>query len=465
MPPVAHISECDLQGARWAYYQDTEGPWVGQDLTVSSSAQLAPQGWNGIRHPLEDNSGDLVKYPRNEKWAPAKNYTAYHKGKESAKAISSGGGMETRLVTETNGTSGGMQAAPFVHSLRSPQQQSFQQQPDRSVGMDNSLAGPQHAFGAGIGPPPGVAGVGSIAGGRGNGVGDGNGAGLVMMVARHPANAVQSHHRTPYGEDITTTASADQASLLLPSTLVLGTQGQVQDVGSVQNVGVQGLQGLGQGHAQQLPRQVRDQTTVERGMGGPWTGSEEVMNSALASIPHGASSLPAAAVPTVLEKFPGFVRCVMDIAPEVVGWVIGRSGAHIKEMKHRSGCGMWVDQKDLKLYITGADMPRIHAAARLVADLISKAPVNVNSAGVEDEVTSHMIECPPHLIGLLIGRGGSTIKRIKEESRANVVINQKMMKVIVSGIPQSVRLGVAMIEDVITFGRSAEHMGGAMGAV
>lgn len=48
---------------------------------------------------------------------------------------------------------------------------------------------------------------------------------------------------------------------------------------------------------------------------------------------------------------------------------------------------MWVDQKDLKLYITGADMPRIHAAARLVGDLISKAPVNVNSAGVEDEVS------------------------------------------------------------------------------
>lgn len=54
--------------------------------------------------------------------------------------------------------------------------------------------------------------------------------------------------------------------------------------------------------------------------------------------------------------------------------------------QHRSGCGMWVDQKDLKLYITGADMPRIHAAAALVGDLISKAPVNVNSAGVEDEV-------------------------------------------------------------------------------
>jgi KH domain len=65
------------------------------------------------------------------------------------------------------------------------------------------------------------------------------------------------------------------------------------------------------------------------------------------------------------------------------------------------------------------------------APMNKQAPVNVNAAGVEDEVVSHMIDCPPHLIGLLIGRGGSTIKRIKEESRANVVINQKMMKVCV----------------------------------
>lgn len=53
---------------------------------------------------------------------------------------------------------------------------------------------------------------------------------------------------------------------------------------------------------------------------------------------------------------------------------------------------MWVDQKDLKLYITGADMPRIHSAARLVGDLISKAPVNVNSAGVEDEVFNFLFD-------------------------------------------------------------------------
>ncbi|KAG5175969.1 hypothetical protein JKP88DRAFT_351307 [Tribonema minus] len=191
--------------------------------------------------------------------------------------------------------------------------------------------------------------------------------------------------------------------------------------------------------------------------------------------PHHPPPHHPPAIPTVLEKFPGFVRCVIDIAPEVVGWVIGRSGSHIKEMKHRSGCGMWVDQKDLKLYITGTDMPRIHIAAGMVADLISKAPVNMNAAGVDDEVVSQMIDCPPHLIGLLIGRGGSTIKRIKEESRANVVINQKMMKrireesranvvinqkmmkVIVSGIAQSVRLAVAMIEDVFSFGKAADE--------
>lgn len=68
-------------------------------------------------------------------------------------------------------------------------------------------------------------------------------------------------------------------------------------------------------------------------------------------------------------------------------------------VQHRSGCGMWVDQKDLKLYITGADMPRIHAAARLVGDLISKAPVNVNSAGVEDEVKANLLFDTERLTG------------------------------------------------------------------
>ena len=55
--------------------------------------------------------------------------------------------------------------------------------------------------------------------------------------------------------------------------------------------------------------------------------------------------------------------------------------------------------------------------------------MNVNAAGLEGEVVSDMLDCPPHLIGLLIGRGGSTIKRIKEESQANVVINQKLLRV------------------------------------
>ena len=68
---------------------------------------------------------------------------------------------------------------------------------------------------------------------------------------------------------------------------------------------------------------------------------------ALASVPQGASGLPASAVPTVLERFPGFVRCVMDIAPEVVGWVIGRSGAHIKEMKVRCGAVLLVQFQEI----------------------------------------------------------------------------------------------------------------------
>lgn len=96
-----------------------------------------------------------------------------------------------------------------------------------------------------------------------------------------------------------------------------------------------GLPRTSGGNAMDLGQGRRRSNLGSAGGGGPWAGSEDPMPMALTSIPHSASSLPASAVPTVLERFPGFVRCVMDIAPEVVGWVIGRSGAHIKEMKVR----------------------------------------------------------------------------------------------------------------------------------
>lgn len=62
-------------------------------------------------------------------------------------------------------------------------------------------------------------------------------------------------------------------------------------------------------------------------------GSIGPLTSGGPSPPEDPSSRPGSDVPTVLEHFPGFVRCVMPIAPEVVGWVIGRSGSHIKDSK------------------------------------------------------------------------------------------------------------------------------------
>lgn len=79
------------------------------------------------------------------------------------------------------------------------------------------------------------------------------------------------------------------------------------------------------------------------------------------------------------------------------------------------------------------------------------------------EIAPHSTDYLAHSFFPRCPRVRTYVLPTQEESRANVVINQKMMKVIVSGIPQSVRLGVAMIEDVITFGRSAEHGGGGLG--
>lgn len=160
------------------------------------------------------------------------------------------------------------------------------------------------------------------------------GSGVVSRVAQQPPHGVGGGAGTWHGQGHQPQAQQQQ---------------QPRHTQQQQQQSQQQQQPQHQQHRQQQHRQqgrpgssTPDDGLVRRvggngGVGGPWVSSvgpsEDSMSLSVASVPHGASSLPAAAVPTVLERFPGFVRCVMDIAPEVVGWVIGRSGAHIKEMK------------------------------------------------------------------------------------------------------------------------------------
>eukprot|EP01084_Bolivina_argentea_P185128 319265_1 len=123
-------------------------------------------------------------------------------------------------------------------------------------------------------------------------------------------------------------------------------------------------------------------------------------------------------------------RTCITLDPDVVGWVIGKRGVHIKKMKQTTGCVMWLNQSDLTLHIMGKDTVQEEMAASLVKNFIQTAPVRgVNMGqGMMREFTTKMIHCPARLTGLLIGRNGISIKRIKQQFMVSIIINQIMGK-------------------------------------
>lgn len=140
----------------------------------------------------------------------------------------------------------------------------------------------------------------------------------------------------------------------------------------------------------------------------------------------------------------GFVRCDMDISPELVGWIIGKNGNSIKELKNRTGCSAWVDQGALKLTITGADHTLVREALKRVSALISSAPI---SAGAVQKAVTQTIECPSHILQAVGSR--MVIASVVKETRAQVVVNKKIGCIIVRGSPHSVELATQRMQAVV----------------
>ena len=78
---------------------------------------------------------------------------------------------------------------------------------------------------------------------------------------------------------------------------------------------------------------------------------------------------------------PGTVRaeCVMQIASEVVGFVIGKGGQRIRDLMDQSGARVWIDQDNKTpqdprtVYVSGS-RPCVESAVRILQELVSKAP-------------------------------------------------------------------------------------------
>ena len=114
----------------------------------------------------------------------------------------------------------------------------------------------------------------------------------------------------------------------------------------------------------------------------------------------------------VAGKQPSTTRaeCVIQIAPVLVGWVIGKGGQRIRDLMEESGARIWIDQEKAQpdgprsVYISG-DRKAVDQAIYMVRDIVSKAPIQgaekyapppFKKSSVEVENPQEAVGAPPY---------------------------------------------------------------------
>lgn len=199
----------------------------------------------------------------------------------------------------------------------------------------------------------------------------------------------------------------------------------------------------------------------------------------------GSSSVPKLGERPVLEGMivNGEKTQDMMIAGNKVGFVIGKGGESIRHLQDQSGAKMTIFQqtndateREKQLRITG-DPDKVDRCIQMVKDLLAEKEEDMkrfgnggppgmsrNGGGHNDygspmggggRGNSREVAVPPSFIGLVIGKGGESIKRIQQESGAKIQFDTtksdaKGNKICtIFGQPDCIRQAEDMIQEII----------------
>ena len=171
---------------------------------------------------------------------------------------------------------------------------------------------------------------------------------------------------------------------------------------------------------------------------------------------------------------------VLEMAPIVVGWVIGKGGVKIRDLMEDSGAKVWIDQESMEVheprivYVSG---PKdcVEVAVSMIQNMVKDAPkdglelphdeemlgepelftkesLNNEDSG-KDAWAEHKMTCEAGFVPLLIGKRGWTIKHIQDSSGAKVDIDQNVTPrvVTITGRPESVQTAIRLVQDVLSY--------------
>lgn len=158
---------------------------------------------------------------------------------------------------------------------------------------------------------------------------------------------------------------------------------------------------------------------------------------------------------------------VLEVPRDKIGYVIGRGGENIKRIREASKCTVMVDTQ------VKCSLIRIYGAAensRLAKDMIlAKTGELAAEGGGEDggEKPQAQIKIDMRHIGFVIGRGGATIKKIREDSGAFITAEEQKAKgftmLKIMGEPEAVKKAQELIEGKVA--EMAGREGGGPGTI
>ncbi|GMH91399.1 hypothetical protein TrVE_jg9279 [Triparma verrucosa] len=134
----------------------------------------------------------------------------------------------------------------------------------------------------------------------------------------------------------------------------------------------------------------------------------------------------------------------VPIPTNLIGWVIGRGGKRLKDIMAKTKCLIWIDQEtaegvdDRTCYVRGETSESVGAAISKIKELMKCGPHAESAAEAGADQLTKILDCPKHLVGLIIGNRGMTIKKLSDDSQCLISINQcvgenEPRKIILSG--------------------------------
>lgn len=155
----------------------------------------------------------------------------------------------------------------------------------------------------------------------------------------------------------------------------------------------------------------------------------------------------------------------MQVEQRFVGWLLGKSGAVMREIEQASGCIVGVNQQTRHLgysmiQIRGSADQRV-VARDLIKDSLERARATRDGCGSSGgEAVESSLRIEQQWVGWLVGKSGGVVREIEAETGARISLDQSSSSLgyttaQVSGNPEAVEAAVGRIQ------ASLQRVGGA----